>query len=173
MMEYYIRHFCVIGAFTVSAMMSWRDIRAREVIDRELAWLSLFTVLPKAIDYDTFIVTPIPLPLWLSQSMALLCTTGGALILLSIACVSRALTGRELIGRGDIFFSCAIGFMLPPHLSPLMVFLAFLLALPFSIFCLMAKKTKTPLPFIPFLAAAAFSLYWLPIPIVSVLFPSW
>lgn len=173
MMEYYIRHFCVIGAFTVSAMMSWRDIRAREVIDRELAWLSLFTVLPKAIAYDTFIVTPIPLPLWLAQSMALLCTTGGALILLAIACVSRTFTGRELIGRGDIYFSFAIGFMLSPRHSLLMILLAFLLAFPFSIYFLLIKKTKTPLPFIPFLATAAFLIYWLPIPVVSVLFPSW
>lgn len=172
-MDFFIRHICPTGAFVCSAIMSWRDIRTREVIDRELAWLSFFTIVPTAVAPESQSLTQGALPLWMQQTVTLLSASGGALILCSIAVLARAATGKDLIGKGDLLFTLAIGFMLPCHYSPLMLCIAFLLALPFSLTCLLAQKTRRPLPFIPFLAISAFLMHWVPTSLIGLLFPSW
>ena len=115
-MDYFIRHICPTGAFVCSAIMSWREIRTREVIDRELAWLSFFTIMPTAMAPESRTLTQGAVPLWMQQTMTLLSASGGALIRCSITGTRHF--GKDLIGKGDLLFTLAIGFMLPCHYSP-------------------------------------------------------
>ena len=151
---------CTLGALFASLLMSWRDISTRQVLDRELACFTLLTALPRALNPHTS-VPGTSLPLWAVQVTELLRTTGGALLLLSVALPARLAAGRDLLGAGDILFALAAGFMLPAGASLHMVCLAFLLALPFSLARALGQKKAVDLPFIPFLTVSAFVIRWL------------
>lgn len=152
---------CTLGAFFTALVMSWRDIRTRQVLDRELACFAFLTALPGALNPPASALKP-GLPLWLAQSLQLGRTAGGALLLLAVALPACLLAGRRLLGAGDILFALAAGFMLPAGSSVRMICQAFLLALPFSLFRTLGRKRSGDLPFIPFLAASAFIIRWLP-----------
>ncbi|HPX93929.1 MAG TPA: prepilin peptidase [Bacillota bacterium] len=151
---------CNLVAFLVAAAMSWRDIRTRLVADHELAWFAFFAVLPRLLAPPP--LYSVPLPLWLWQSVELIRTSGGGGLLLILKLPARLVTGRNLLGMGDVLFTLAAGFMLPAGASVHMVCLAFLLALPFSLAKILGRKKKDPLPFIPFLTASAFIIRLLP-----------
>lgn len=152
---------CTLGAFIIALLMSWRDVRTRQVLDRELACFAFLTALPLAMKLDV-LASDTRTPLWAVQVVALGRTAGGALLLLAVALPARLVTGRELLGGGDVLFALAAGFMLPVGASVPMVCLAFLLALPFSLVQALRRKRPGHLPFIPFLAASAFMIRWLP-----------
>ncbi|NLA71418.1 MAG: hypothetical protein GX850_03175 [Clostridiaceae bacterium] len=152
-----------VGTIVMALIISWRDIQTRKVIDYEIAWFSFFTVMPRALEpwlNNEFIMdygSAVPrLPYWLSQALRLAPALGGAALLLALALPARRITGRTMIGVGDVLFAAAAGFALTAGGSVRMVCLAFFLALPFSLFLFIARRPRKPLPFIPFLALSAF-----------------
>ncbi|HZK29580.1 MAG TPA: hypothetical protein VFD19_05125 [Clostridia bacterium] len=158
-----------IGAVVMAVIMSWRDLRTREVVDRELAWFCFFTLMPRALEPWVNLggvmaaESPVsPLPYWLLQTIRLAPALGGAVFLLALELPVRRLTGETMIGTGDVLFSVAAGFMLAPGGSVRMVCLAFLLAFPFSFFLFAVCRPRRPLPFIPFLALSAFLVRFVP-----------
>ncbi len=150
---------CQICAFLLALLLAWRDLRTRQLPDRELALFTLFTLLPHLLA-DRSLVCGV-WPLWAVQLRNLLRTTGGGLFLLALAAPAPLLGGRRLVGMGDVLFALSAGFMLPVGRSVPMVVLAFILAFPFSLFQALVQKKTDPLPFIPFLAASTFMLRWL------------
>ena len=153
---------CTLGAFLCALFMSWRDVNTRQVLDRDLACFAFLAALPRAMELD-LLTSGDRIPLWAVQIAVLGRTAGGALLLLAVALPARLVTGRELLGAGDVLFALAAGFMLPGGASVPMVCLAFLLALPFSLVQALGQKRPGHLPFIPFLAASAFMIRWLPL----------
>ena len=149
---------CQMCAFLLALLLAWRDLRSRQLPDRELALFTLFTLLPHLLEDHSLICGS--WPLWLIQALVLLRTTGGGLLLLALAGPARLLTGRKLVGMGDVLFALSAGFMLPVGHSVPMVVLAFFLAFPFSLFQALVQKKTDPLPFIPFLAVSTFLLRW-------------
>lgn len=159
-----LTHLSHWGSLALACLMSWRDIRSREVLDRELALLSALTLLPRALSETASSSPPSFPPLWFRQLRDLVLGSTGALILLVLYLVIRLFKGRDLLGLGDVLFTLAMGFSLPGGPSLSMVCLAFLLALPFALFLKLLPRKQTDLPFIPFLTLAAFIVHWLPLP---------
>ena len=160
-MDTTLSFFCTLGAFLTALIMSWRDVRTRQVLDRELACFAFLTALPRAMERD-LLASGAQVPLWAVQTMAFGRSAGGALLLLAVALTARLVTARELLGTGEVLLALAAGFMLPAGTSVPMVSLAFLLALPFSLVQALGRKRPGHLPFIPFLAASAFIIRYLP-----------
>ncbi|NLA81982.1 MAG: hypothetical protein GX849_04025 [Clostridiaceae bacterium] len=148
------------ASLILSCLMSWRDIRSREVIDRELALLAAINVLPRSL------AGPHPpafwpsSPLWLGQVFDLALGSAGALLLLLLALTCRLFSRKQSLGKGDVLFSLAMGFSLSWKASLVMVCLAFLLALPLALFIALFRPRGSHLPFIPFLALAASLVRW-------------
>lgn len=139
------------GILALSLVMSIRDIRTREVYDRDLALFCLFTLSFRLLTLESFMTAGSP---WFLHIRDLLMTASGALLLFFIALVSRLFGRGPLIGSGDILYALAGGFLLTARDSVSFVALAFLLAFPFSLFLFLAGKRKETLPFIPFLFLA-------------------
>ena len=153
---------CLAGSLLTAFIMSCRDIRFREVIDRELAWFAFFVLLPRLLK-----VSGQPSghrPVWFDQFLDLIRQSDGGFILFVLAVTGRLIARRTLIGMGDILFALAAGWMAPTASSIPMVILAFLLALPFGLAQALRKKGAEPLPFIPFLTASAILIRFLPQP---------
>ena len=139
------------GILALSLVMSIRDIRTREVYDRDLALFSFFTLSFRLLTARALTGQS---PFWFLLARDLLMTASGALLLFLIALVSRLFGRGPLIGSGDILYALAGGFLLTARDSVSFVALAFLLAFPFSLFLFLAGKRKDTLPFIPFLFLA-------------------
>lgn len=175
-----------VGRFIVLAIMSYRDIRFRIVLDSDIAWLAFFNTLPLLLSrvypnnvslppalvfyvmstraQNNAIVDPTvpimsPLPLWIAHLLFLALSTGGALLLLFASFLLRHLTSREVIGTGDILFTFAAGLGSDYKMSFHMVILAFVLAMPAAVIIKCAKRDHETIAFIPFLTLAYLCLW--------------
>ena len=167
------------GRLTVLAIMSYRDLRRRVVLDRDIALFAFFNMLPLLLStrYPSDLSLPSAivshvmkpdgrsttavnqaapilssLPLWLAQLLFLALSTGGALFLLLTSLVLRRLSSREMIGAGDILFALAAGLGSDYTMSLRMVLLAFVLAMPAAVIIKCASRGRKNIAFIPFLA---------------------
>lgn len=159
-----LTHLSHWGSLVLACLMSWRDIRCREVRDAELALLAALTLLPRSLAGTVSPSAPSFPPLWFRQLWDLVLGSTGALFLLLVYLAIRLFRGQELLGLGDVLFTLAMGFALPGGPSLSMVCLAFLLVLPFALILKLLPRKQTDLPFIPFLTLAAFMVHWLPLP---------
>ncbi len=174
-----IQTITVLGQLAILSMMSYRDIRQRVVLDRELMLFAFFNTIPlllstitpanhhgalasvssalQSLDFNACVSLNADHPIWFSQLIFLLSSTGGAIFLLVVSLGLKIISSREMIGSGDILFTLAAGLGTGTWTSLRVVFLAFLLALPATIVIKLAhtaRDARKEIAFIPFLSLA-------------------
>ncbi len=94
---------------------------------------------------------------------AVLGAIGGYMILWSVSCIFKLITGKEGMGQGDFKLLAALGAWMGWLALPLIILLSSLISalIGIGLIIIKGRDKNTPIPFGPFLAAAGFvSLLW-------------